>query len=712
MAACCACFCLVIAQAGAAIVNFTQDSVNDMDASTTSAVVSDEFLESSFTYSTLTAPVTDGTLRFTHWRNSSYPAEAYRDAWGRSLNPISFVLLEDTTTTAHYLPAAHDSDTDNLPDWYEIEYFGDLAQAATSDSDGDSITLADEFSRGTHPLFAESYTEGGAAWADSDLITFNASGYANYTLRSDPAGTVDESAVVPPDTLITSPDLASNPDFAYWELDGVRQQDAWGVALTQIEFIVDGTDREGVAYLISGDGDGDGVPDAYEQFYLGALDNGAASDSDGDGLTLLQEYTGGSLPQFAESHSEGGVAWSDSAPVDVNFGGFSRYTLSSDPTGMIYESQIVNSGTQVTTPSMDAAGFAYWELDGVRQQDAWGVALREISFVVEDTDRTAVAYFFGGDSDGDLVDDSYEWFIYGTLANDGASDTDGDGSTLLEEFTNGTLAHFAESHLEGGVAWADSEMLVVNLQPYERLSKQQVDGVLVDFFSPDPDVVSGMQFATWSAPAAADLDGDGDFDLLVADEGGAKLFRNIGSAGNPNFEEVETGLSGLASYIASIDLPIVAGGDWNGDGIDDLVIGGNTGTLRLIASAGDLASDGSGVDLATGSTKSRPALGDMDGDGLVDLLVLLDDGTVRFYTNNELAVPFAAPGVDNFLGTAVPLATSISTGDLNNDGFVDLLLADEDGRIWEFTQEDGGGFLLRNKVWGGSGPGFANGLTI
>ena len=142
------------------------------------------------------------------------------------------------------------------------------------------------------------------------------------------------------------------------------------------------------------------------------------------------------------------------------------------------------------------------------------------------------------------------------------------------------------------------------------------------------------------------------------------------------------------------------------------MIGGNTGTLRLIASGGAFSSNGNGVELAVGSSNVRPALGDMNGDGKADLIVLLDDGTARLYLNNGAAMPFAGPGTNNFLGVAAPTGTSIATGDINQDGLPDVLLADSDGRIWEFLNNGSGGFSLQSKVWGGSYPGFAAGLTL
>jgi alpha-tubulin suppressor-like RCC1 family protein len=48
---------------------------------------------------------------------------------------------------------------------------------------------------------------------------------------------------------------------------------------------------------IDNSGAGDGLPDRWEWKFLGTLNQGAGDDGDGDGLTNLQEYEGGSDPQ-------------------------------------------------------------------------------------------------------------------------------------------------------------------------------------------------------------------------------------------------------------------------------------------------------------------------------------------------------------------------------------------------------------------------------
>jgi hypothetical protein len=705
---------LLCAVTHAATVNLTQIATNDVDATSLAAVSSDQYLDTALTYSTVIAPASYSGYAFTHWTNSSYAATVYRDVWGRSLNPISFVLLEDTTTTAHYLPNSLDTDADGVPDWYEIEYFGDLTRTAASDGDGDGILLSAEYTGGTHPLYGNSQSEGGVAWADSAMVVVNLAGYSSYTLRSEPAGTVDQSEIVPPSTVVTTLDLSANTSFGYWTLDDLRQQDAWGVALPQLSFTVESTDRVAVAYLFPGDSDSDGVDDAYEQYYYGTLSNDAVSDTDGDGVTLLEEFSGGTHPLYGNSLSEGGVFWADSGLVTVNLAGFSRYTLTSDPSGLVDVSAIMPDGTTITTPDMTQSTFGYWELDGVRQEDPWGVALREVSFVVDGVDRSAVAYLFSGDSDGDGVNDGFEQYYYGTLSNDATSDTDGDGLTLLEEFSGDTNPLYGNSSTEGGVAWDDSNLVVVNLQPFERLENILVDGRLDGFFSPAPALPTGMDVGDFASVASADWDNDGDYDLFVAHEDGLRIFENIGTANNPNFAEV-SGYDAISDSFALYAKPVIARGDWNNTGYDGLAIGGNTGTVTLIKFATDQFGENPAVvvfqEIETGSTTTYPTAGDFNEDGFDDLLILLDDGTVRFYANTQ-STPSYDTFTSDFLGQPITNGTSLSVGDVDQDGLLDVLASDVDGRIWEFIQQTDGSFLLQSKVWGGSSAGFAAGLTL
>jgi hypothetical protein len=447
----------------AATVNFIQNAVNDADGGPIEAVASSAFLSIASTYSTVVAPAVFGGSHFTHWTNSSEPTTSYRDVWGRSQNPISLVLLEVTTATAHYLPAARDTDSDGVPDWYEIEYFGALTRTGSFDGDADGLNLAAEHAGGTHPLYGNASEDGGVAYADSGLVTVNFAGYASYTVRVDPEGTVQQQAFAPPGTVVTTSDFSSDTSFGAWTLDGVRQQDAWGVALPQISFTMATSNREAVANLFVGDSDVDGLPDAYEQYFYATLGYGAASDTDGDGLTLEAERSSGRHPLYADTSLEGGVAYADSGLVTVNFAGYASYTVRVDPEGTVQQQAFAPPGTVVTTSDFSAdTSFGYWSLDGARQQDAWGVARPQLSFTMSGSDRQAVASRFVGDSDVDGLPDAYEQYFYATLGYGAASDTDGDGFTLEAERSSGRHPLYADTSLEGGVVYADSSLVEVS----------------------------------------------------------------------------------------------------------------------------------------------------------------------------------------------------------------------------------------------------------
>jgi hypothetical protein len=66
----------------------------------------------------------------------------------------------------------------------------------------------------------------------------------------------------------------------------------------------------------TGDSDGDGVFDGYERWYYGNLAQNAASDTDGDGATLLDEFQAGSDPTDPDTDDDGVLDGADAAPQD------------------------------------------------------------------------------------------------------------------------------------------------------------------------------------------------------------------------------------------------------------------------------------------------------------------------------------------------------------------------------------------------------------
>lgn len=62
--------------------------------------------------------------------------------------------------------------------------------------------------------------------------------------------------------------------------------------------------------------DGDGIFDGYERWYYGNTTSGATSDTDADGLTLLNEFLSGADPTDADTDDDGSNDGADATPQD------------------------------------------------------------------------------------------------------------------------------------------------------------------------------------------------------------------------------------------------------------------------------------------------------------------------------------------------------------------------------------------------------------
>ena len=151
-----------------------------------------------------------------------------------------------------------------------------------------------------------------------------------------------------------------------------------------------------------------------------------------------------------------------------------------------------------------------------------------------------------------------------------------------------------------------------------------------------------IDVGTRAVVEVADLTGDGLFDLVVgATDGAVRLYRNTGTAASPSFAPaVPLALRNGAEIDVPSGRSAPAIADVTGDGRMDLLCGNTSGELWLYANVGDTApvyldgqrvhAAGSAVDLP-GEVRSRPFVGDTTGDGRPDLLVGSQDGSVRMY---------------------------------------------------------------------------------
>ncbi|MBR9920340.1 MAG: T9SS type A sorting domain-containing protein [Bacteroidetes bacterium] len=186
--------------------------------------------------------------------------------------------------------------------------------------------------------------------------------------------------------------------------------------------------------------------------------------------------------------------------------------------------------------------------------------------------------------------------------------------------------------------------------------------------------------------AFADLDNDGDQDLLIGQKlNEVEYFENTGDASNPQFAagvedpfgiEIPISLQNVAPTFADLDA----------DGDIDLLVATSGNDFYYYENEGDVSNPQFGASqqnpfgLAGDGNSIRPILVDLDMDGDFDVLTGDLSGVIRFYENtgsanapafNEiLENPF---GIEYYFAKLYP-----SAGDLDADGDPDLLIGTGD----------------------------------
>ncbi len=208
-----------------------------------------------------------------------------------------------------------------------------------------------------------------------------------------------------------------------------------------------------------------------------------------------------------------------------------------------------------------------------------------------------------------------------------------------------------------------------------------------------------------SAAVLADVNNDGELDLLVANVGQLnEVYLADGSGG------FLTGLNIGSETDVSTSLAL---GDVDGDGDLDLFVG-NSG----LSESDDLSNklylnDGSGNFSLKGPATDSPSpdledtraltLGDVDGDGDLDLVVANAGQSNKLYLNDGDA-NFAVVGVA--IGHEIDTSTSLGLLDVDGDGDLDLIVGNTDeiagaGKVNRLYTNDGkGGFLSSSQALG------------
>ena len=192
-----------------------------------------------------------------------------------------------------------------------------------------------------------------------------------------------------------------------------------------------------------------------------------------------------------------------------------------------------------------------------------------------------------------------------------------------------------------------------------------------------------------SAPAVADVDGDGDLDLVLGNRisqhnartGALEYFENRGTRARPEWHAAgPLDISGTFNYAPAL-------GDLDGDGKPDMILGTWQSVLAWYRNTGAAGpsrfalADSAIVTLTRGSN-ATPTLGDVDHDGDLDLFVGEGSGSINFYRNDGTKKqPRFVLVSDEYAGIAAGRRSAPALMDIDGDGDLDLLVGNEAGDV-------------------------------
>lgn len=197
-----------------------------------------------------------------------------------------------------------------------------------------------------------------------------------------------------------------------------------------------------------------------------------------------------------------------------------------------------------------------------------------------------------------------------------------------------------------------------------------------------------------ASPTFVDLDADGDLDVMVGDYyGDFQYYENTGNSTSPAFAAPQTNpfsLTGIGYYSSS--KPAIA--DIDNDGDFDMMISDlyNSSDIYYFENTGtNTAPNFAAVQInpfsinPVSSPNSNPTLFDIDGDGDFDLVIgsSYNYPTEVYYyenTGTASAAVFGPEQVNPFgLTGSNGIFNAFTFADLNNDGLIDALAGDSDG---------------------------------
>jgi len=411
-----------------------------------------------------------------------------------------------------------------------------------------------------------------------------------------------------------------------------------------------------------------GAPFGAQQVISTAADDAYsvfAADLDGDG----------DLDVLSASQADDKIAWYENTDGAGSFGSGQIISTAADGAHAVFAADVDGDGDLDALSASEADDKIAW------YENTDGAGSFGSQQVISTAAGGAHAVFAADvDGDGDLdvlsasqTDDKIAWYENtdgaGSFGSQQVISTAADGATAVvatDVDGDGDLDVLSASIYDSKIAWYE------NTDGAGSFGSQQVISTAADAVH---------------AVFAADVDGDGDLDVLSASEADDKIawYENMDGAGSFGSQQVIATVPDGAWSVFAVDA--------DGDGDLDVLSASEGSEIAWHENMDGAGSFGSRQVISTAASGCQSVFAaDVDGDGDLDVLSasLLDD-KIAWYENRTIHRSAVFP-TQTTIGTTMDYARSVFAADVDGDGDVDVLAASyDDDKIAWYENTDGAG---------------------